>query len=126
MDATVALLINALSGKQCISAIEEYNLGYITCPSSFPDQMKSRALLSLVIGLTYTVSSLQIADHGRLCENNTTLRHLIEMRNPYIDPINILQVEILRRLRQDPENSQLKEALMITMHGIAAGMKNSG
>lgn len=72
------------------------------------------------------VCALQISDHGRLCENNTTLRHLIEMRTPFIDPINILQAEILRRLQTDPEDWKLKEGLMITMHGIAAGMKNSG
>ncbi|GMH36089.1 hypothetical protein BSKO_03957 [Bryopsis sp. KO-2023] len=71
-------------------------------------------------------SILQIAGHNRLCENNTTLRCLIEMRNPYIDPINILQVEILRRLRKDPTNSRFREALMITINGIAAGMRNTG
>jgi len=69
---------------------------------------------------------LVVAGHHRLCENNPKLRRLIEMRNPYIDPINILQVEILRRLRSDPENSRLRDALMVTINGIAAGMRNTG
>jgi len=40
------------------------------------------------------LSVVQVTGHQRLCQNNPTLRRLIEMRNPYIDPINILQVRI--------------------------------
>ena len=36
----------------------------------------------------------QVTGHQRLCENNPTLRRLIEMRNPSIDPINIMQVSV--------------------------------
>ena len=67
-----------------------------------------------------------VTEHARLCENNPTLRRLIEMRNPYIDPINILQIEILRRLRSDPNQSKLRGALLITINGIAAGLRNTG
>lgn len=35
---------------------------------------------------------MQVTQHQHLCQNNPTLRQLIEMRNPYIDPINIFQV----------------------------------
>jgi phosphoenolpyruvate carboxylase len=48
------------------------------------------------------------------------------MRNPYIDPINVLQVEVLRRMRGDPLSARLREALLITINGIAAGMRNTG
>ncbi|EIE23489.1 putative phosphoenolpyruvate carboxylase [Coccomyxa subellipsoidea C-169] len=68
---------------------------------------------------------LQVTGHQHLCQNNPTLRRLIEMRNPYIDPINILQVEILRRLREDPEDRSLRDALLVTINGIAAGMRSS-
>lgn len=74
-----------------------------------------------------TVSAvLAVTGHSRLLEDNAKLRRLIEMRNPYIDPINILQVELLRRTRQDPDNRLLKEALLLTINGIAAGMRNTG
>mmetsp|Transcript_31274 Transcript_31274/g.78359 ORF Transcript_31274/g.78359 Transcript_31274/m.78359 type:complete len:923 (-) Transcript_31274:37-2805(-) len=69
---------------------------------------------------------LHVSSHHRLCDNNPKLRRLIEMRNPFIDPINILQVEILRRLRAEPENSGLRDALMVTINGISAGMRNTG
>jgi phosphoenolpyruvate carboxylase len=68
------------------------------------------------------------------------LRRSIDVRNPYVDPINLLQVELLRRLRQtsaqapgpDPagketaEAVQLRGALMVTINGVAAGMRNTG
>ncbi len=69
---------------------------------------------------------LNVSGHEKLCEDNKILRHLIDKRKPYIEPINILQVEILRRLRKDPSNFRLREALLITMNGIAAGMRNTG
>lgn len=69
---------------------------------------------------------LKVTGHHRLCENTPTLRRLIEMRAPYVDPINMMQVEILNRLRQDPGNERLRDALMISINGIAAGMRNTG
>ena len=53
-------------------------------------------------------------------------RRLIEMRNPHVDPINVMQVEILRRLRSQPDNRQLRDALLLTINGVAAGMRNTG
>lgn len=52
----------------------------------------------------------------------------IALRNVYTDPLNLLQVELLRRLRADPEhpNPDIEQALMITITGIAAGMRNTG
>ncbi len=47
------------------------------------------------------------------------------MRNPYVDPINIVQAEILCRLRAG-ETPELIEALSVCVNGIAAGMRNTG
>ncbi|PWA69995.1 phosphoenolpyruvate carboxylase 4 [Artemisia annua] len=69
---------------------------------------------------------LVVTGHEKLSENNKILRKLIESRLPYLNPLNMLQVEILRRLRSDPENHKLRDALLITINGIAAGMRNTG
>jgi len=69
---------------------------------------------------------LDVSGHKQLLEHNPTLRRLINMRNPYIDPINIMQVEVLRRLRADPNNVKLRDALLVSINGIAAGMRNTG
>ncbi|CAN6478408.1 unnamed protein product [Victoria cruziana] len=69
---------------------------------------------------------LVVTGHEKLSENNRSLQRLIESRFPYLNPINMLQVEILRRLRQDDDNNKLRDALLITINGIAAGMRNTG
>jgi phosphoenolpyruvate carboxylase len=53
------------------------------------------------------------------------LRRSIDVRNPYVDPINLVQIELLRRLREKPD-PRVRRALMVTINGIAAGMRNAG
>ncbi|KAJ4710605.1 Phosphoenolpyruvate carboxylase [Melia azedarach] len=69
---------------------------------------------------------LVVSGHEKLLENNRSLRKLIESRLPYLNPMNMLQVEILKRLRCDDDNVKLRDALLITINGIAAGMRNTG
>lgn len=71
-------------------------------------------------------SVLEVSGHHKLSENNKTLRRLIESRLAYLNPLNMFQVEVLRRLRQDESNPKLRDALLITINGIAAGMRNTG
>ncbi|KAG2596163.1 hypothetical protein PVAP13_5KG144500 [Panicum virgatum] len=69
---------------------------------------------------------LAVSGHSKLTAHNRSLRRLIESRLAYLNPINMLQVEVLRRLRQDDDNRRLRDALLITINGIAAGMRNTG
>eukprot|EP00245_Coleochaete_scutata_P002535 TRINITY_DN13429_c0_g1_i2.p1 TRINITY_DN13429_c0_g1~~TRINITY_DN13429_c0_g1_i2.p1 ORF type:complete len:1088 (+),score=218.89 TRINITY_DN13429_c0_g1_i2:195-3458(+) len=69
---------------------------------------------------------LYVTGHDKAIQDNKTLRRLIDSRLPYLNPLNILQVEILKRLRQDENNPRLRDALLITINGIAAGMRNTG
>ncbi len=55
------------------------------------------------------------------------LRSSVRVRNPYADPLNLLQGEILRRIKKDENHPDvLEDALMVTIAGIAAAMKNTG
>ena len=61
-----------------------------------------------------------------LLEANPVLRRSIDVRNPYVDPINLVQVELLRRLRGPDPDPALFDAFVVTVNGIAAGMRNTG
>ena len=71
---------------------------------------------------------LLVTGHEQLLEGNPVLRRSIDVRNPYVDPINFVQAEVLCRLRQaGPEaDSALFEAFLSTVNGVAAGMRNTG
>ena len=77
-----------------------------------------------------TSAVLAVTDQPRLLEDNAVLRRSIDVRNPYVDPINLLQVELLHRLRarsgEGEDRESLRWALMVTINGIAAGMRNTG
>jgi phosphoenolpyruvate carboxylase len=68
---------------------------------------------------------LEVSGRTMLLEDHPVLRRSIGVRNPYVDPINLLQIEILHRLRR-AKNDQLVEAFRVTANGIAAGMRNTG
>jgi phosphoenolpyruvate carboxylase len=81
---------------------------------------------SLRARLLHTVHLVrEVTGHERLLETNHALRRSIDVRNPYVDPINVVQAEILRRLRQQPDDV-LRDAFIVTVNGIAAGMRNTG
>jgi phosphoenolpyruvate carboxylase len=68
---------------------------------------------------------LRAKGETELLENDPELRRTIELRNPYVDPLNVLQAELLRRARST-DDPRLYDALLVTVNGIAAGMRNTG
>jgi phosphoenolpyruvate carboxylase len=61
-----------------------------------------------------------------LLENNRMLTRSIAVRNPYVDPINLLQIELLQRVRAAPDDDAARDALLVTVNGVANGMRNTG
>jgi len=74
-----------------------------------------------------TAAVLAVTRHRRLVETNTVLRRAIDVRNPYVDPINLVQIELLDRMRRRNVSAEaLQHAFIVTVNGIAAGMRNTG
>ncbi|HWP42150.1 MAG TPA: phosphoenolpyruvate carboxylase [Blastocatellia bacterium] len=69
---------------------------------------------------------LRITGQSRLLETNEVLARSIRLRNPYVDPMSLIQVELLRRKRGGEESEELNYALAATINGIAAGLRNTG
>ena len=68
---------------------------------------------------------LQVLDQDELLETDPTLQRSLQLRRAYLDPINLIQAELLRRQR-NTDDAQLQDALLATVNGIAAGLKNTG
>src|ERR1700746_556569 len=61
-----------------------------------------------------------------LLEKNPVLFRSIRLRNPYVDPMSLIQVDLLRRKRAGPSSSELDYTISTTINGIAAGLHNTG
>ncbi len=74
---------------------------------------------------------LDISGHKELMENDPVIQRSIKLRNPYIDPLNYLQLDAIRKLRNPSslnpkEEDTLKNVILVTINGIAAGLRNTG
>lgn len=73
---------------------------------------------------------LAIANDSHLMADLPWIAESIQLRNIYTDPLNVLQAELLHRSRQAEKEGQnrirVEQALMVTIAGIAAGMRNTG
>ncbi len=69
---------------------------------------------------------LDIMEHDRLLEGNPALERSIRNRFPYLDPLNHVQVELLKAHRAESPDEQVLRGIQITINGISAGLRNSG
>ena len=70
---------------------------------------------------------LDYSDHESILEGDITLQRAIMLRNPYVDPISLMQVDLLSRWRaSDHEDNEVFDALLATVNGIAHGLQNTG
>jgi phosphoenolpyruvate carboxylase len=69
---------------------------------------------------------LSVTDQGELLKGNPVLARSIRLRNPYVDPMSLVQVELLRRKRSGGNVDGVDYALGATINGIAAGLHNTG
>ncbi len=74
---------------------------------------------------------LEISGHNELMEAEPVIQRSVHLRNPYVDPLNYIQVETLRRLRalpdlDGPQAELLRDVIVLTINGIASGLRNTG
>jgi len=81
------------------------------------------ALRAQLVNDTATV--LEIGGGQQLLEDEPWIRESLHLRSIYIEPLNMLQAELLRRNREEPQ-PVLERAIMVTIAGVAAGMRNTG
>lgn len=68
----------------------------------------------------------KITGHDDLLWDNAALKRSVFNRFPYLEPLNHLQVELLRRYRAGDDDPQLKRGILLTMNGLATALRNSG
>ena len=69
---------------------------------------------------------LLITEQQELLESNPVLARSIKLRNPYVDPMHLIQVDMLRRKRAGEDTPEVNRAIAATISGISAGLRNTG
>ncbi len=70
---------------------------------------------------------LEYSEHDSLLEGDITLQRAIMLRNPYVDPMSFMQVDLLKRWRDSNyEDDDMFQALLASVNGIAQGLQNTG
>jgi len=69
---------------------------------------------------------LAVLRQTELLEKNQVLAHSIRLRNPYVDPMHLIQVDMLRRKRAGEDTAEVNRAIAATISGISAGLRNTG
>ncbi len=69
---------------------------------------------------------LAVLRQTELLEKNQVLAHSIKLRNPYVDPMHLIQVDMLKRKRAGEDTPEVNRAIAATISGISAGLRNTG
>jgi len=115
-----------LSDVEMVLAKADLELASLYRPLAPPE---SRPIFDLIRAeYERTVSCvLELRGSTDLLDSDPTLQRSIRLRNPYVDPINFLQVDLLARWRgEDSRPGPLLDALLSTVNGVARGLQNTG
>ncbi len=69
---------------------------------------------------------LDVTGQARLLGKHPALESSIRLRLPYIEPLNLLQVELLKRHRAGESDSKIEQGILLSINAIATGLRNSG
>ena len=69
---------------------------------------------------------LAVTQQTELLETNPVLARSIKLRNPYVDPMHLIQIDMLRRKRAGEDTAEVNRAIAATISGISAGLRNTG
>ena len=92
-----------------------------------PEDLRERVYSVLEAEFKRSVEAVLAATgQSVLLESNKVLARSIKLRNPYVDPMHLIQVEMLRRKRGGEDTPEVNRAIAATISGISAGLRNTG
>ena len=97
--------------------------------SSLVEDQEDAQRIFTIIREEYTTSVemfLQVTDQKSLLEKNAELANSVRNRFPYLVPLNLLQLELLRRFRKGDDSRQVRIGIQLTMNGLSTALRNSG
>jgi len=103
------------TAREYSSLVEDKNIGQRIYNNIKDEYTKTQAIL------------LEITEEEQLLDHTPSIQESVYRRNPYVDPLNFFQVELIKQLReQENPDPELMNQVLLTINGIAAGLRNTG
>ena len=68
----------------------------------------------------------QIKDSSELLDDNKVLKNTLNIRNAYLDPLSLIQVSLMKKMKKNQLTQFENNALLLSINGLAAGLRNTG
>ncbi len=127
MMQSFPLFIDMVRNVEMALAKADFGIAKLYASLVEDEALRDRVYTTLETEFTRTKRMvLAITGQTKLLERNPVLANSIRLRNPYVDPMSLLQLELLRRKRAGESSDELDRAITATINGIAAGLRNTG
>lgn len=127
MMAGFPLFIDLVRNVEVALAKSDFGIAYLYSTLVEDQRLRERVFRTLREEFERTTAAvLLVTGQTELLASNPVLARSIRLRNPYVDPMSLIQVELLRRKRGGEDSDALNRALGATINGIAAGLRNTG
>jgi phosphoenolpyruvate carboxylase len=127
MMQSFPLFIDMIRNVEMALAKADFGIAKLYASLVKDEALRDRVYTTLEAEFTRTKRMvLAITGQTKLLERNPVLANSIRLRNPYVDPMSLLQLELLRRKRAGESSDELDRAITATINGIAAGLRNTG
>jgi phosphoenolpyruvate carboxylase len=132
MTRNFPLFLDIIRNVEMALAKSDFGIAQLYASLVEDEALRDRvySLLKAEFDLTHKML-LAVTGQQRLLETNPVLERSIRLRNPYVDPMSLLQVELIRRKRRaaakgEADSPELNRAISATINGISAGLRNTG
>ena len=121
------LFIDMLRNVEMALAKADFGIARLYASMVEDESLRERVFTRLVAEFELTRRMvLLITGQSALLERNPVLEHSIRLRNPYVDPLSLLQIDLIRRKRAGEDSPELNRAITATINGVSAGLRNTG
>jgi phosphoenolpyruvate carboxylase len=127
MARSFPLFLDIIRNVEMALAKADFGIARLYASLVEDEALRDRVLATLEaeFNLTHRMI-LEITKQKALLETNPVLERSIRLRNPYVDPMSLIQVELIRRKRAGDDSPELNRAISATINGISAGLRNTG
>ena len=127
MMAEFPLFIDLIRNVEMALAKADIGIAEIYSSLMPHDGLRSRVFSKLKSEMERSLRAvLAVTGQSALLEQNQVLSRSIRLRNPYVDPMSLIQVDLLRRKRAGEDTPEVNRAIAATINGISAGLRNTG